>query len=167
MVVRACARQLCAAGACRVALRDGLADVFMWEKFTTKFLVDAGEWRRVGEVPTPWPCFSIAATDEALAHRSDALLAMLEVVRSEARDLRASADCASTIGLMYAQQEEDILEWLRGVRWCAKPVVSHATLQSVMQSLVEADVLAQSELLPPADLVSHLSSDSDPNVDAI
>ena len=34
----------------RRALADGRADVFMWEKFTTKHLVDSGEWRRVGEV---------------------------------------------------------------------------------------------------------------------
>ena len=36
----------------RRALAKGSADVFMWEKFTTKHLVDHGEWRRVGEVRT-------------------------------------------------------------------------------------------------------------------
>ena len=150
-----------------VALRDGLADAFMWEKFTTKFLVDAGEWRRVGEVPTPWPCFSIAASDAALAASSDALLAMLRVVRDEARDLRASAGVADTIGLMYAQEAVDITEWLGGVRWCARPVVSHATLRHVMASLVEAGVLESAELLPPAALVSPLCADGDPGADAI
>ena len=40
----------------RQSLRAGQADVFLWEKYTTKFLVDSGEWRRIGEVPTPWPC---------------------------------------------------------------------------------------------------------------
>ena len=151
----------------RTALRDGLADVFMWEKFTTKFLVDSGEWRRVGEVPTPWPCFSISATNDALENDSAALLAMLDVVHTEARDLRASADCAKTIGLMYAQHEEDIVEWLGGVRWCIRPVVSHATLSHVMDSLVAADVLKRDELLPPSALVSSLCADGDPNADAI
>ena len=151
----------------RIALRDDMAHVFMWEKFTTKFLVDSGEWRRVGEVDTPWPCFSICATNEALETKSELLLAMLNVVRTEARDLRASADCAKTIGLMYAQHEVDIVEWLGGVRWCIRPVVSHATLNHVMESLVAANVLERDELLPPEQLVSHLCADEDPNVDSI
>ena len=129
--------------------------------------MDAGEWRRVGEVPTPWPCFSISATNDALENDSAALLAMLDVVHTEARDLRASADCAKTIGLMYAQHEEDIVEWLGGVRWCIRPVVSHATLSHVMDSLVAADVLKRDELLPPSALVSSLCADGDPNADAI
>ena len=151
----------------RVALRDGLADVFLWEKFTTKFLVDANEWRRIGEVPTPWPCFMIAASDAAIEESRGPLLDMLEVVRTEARDLRASADCASTIGLMYAQEPEDIIEWLGGVRWCAKPVVPHGTLEHVMDSLVEAGVLQRDERLPAGALVSALSIDGDPSADAV
>ena len=139
----------------------------MWEKFTTKFLVDANEWRRVGEVPTPWPCFSIAATDEALEQRGRHILTMLEVVRAEARALRASADCASTIGLMYAQQPEDIVDWLGGVRWCSRPVVSFASLQQVMGSLAETGVLRHDQLLPPSELVSRLCADGDPSADAV
>ena len=151
----------------RKALRDGLADAFMWEKFTTKFLVDAGEWKRVGEVPTPWPCFSIAATDEILDRSGPSVLTMLEVVREEAKTLRASADCAKTIGLMYAQHEEDIIEWLGGVRWCAKPVVSHNQLEQVMAALAEVGVLEADKLMPPSALVSSLTADGDPNSDSV
>ena len=43
----------------RKALKNKEADLFMWEKFTTKPLVDSGEWSRVAEVPTPWPCFAV------------------------------------------------------------------------------------------------------------
>jgi len=41
-------------------LTNGIADYFMWEKFTTKPLVDSGIFRRIGECPSPWPCFVIA-----------------------------------------------------------------------------------------------------------
>jgi len=146
----------------REALRAGKADVFMWEKFTTKFLVDSGEWRRIGEVPTPWPCFSIAASNTALETGGEQLLKMLDVVRTEAADLRASEGCARTIGLMYGQYETDVAEWLGGVRWSSRPVVSHATLEQVMQSLVDAAVLQPSELLPPGALVSELTADGEP-----
>lgn len=151
----------------RIALRDGIADVFMWEKYTTKYLVDALEWRRIGEVPTPWPCFSIAATDAALAQSGGALIDMLDVVRAEAAELRASADRATTIGLMYAQDPADIEEWLASVRWCAKPVVSHAMLDEVMAMLVAAGVLQRDELRPADTLVSALTRDADPNDESV
>lgn len=146
----------------RSALESGFADVFMWEKFTTKHLVDSGEWRRIGVVPTPWPCFSIAAPEHTLAECGEALLTMLQVVRSEARALRASKECAKTIGLMYGQHEVDIVEWLDGMQWSVQPVVSHDMLSRVMHALADASLLERDELLPPAALVSHLTEDAEP-----
>jgi len=35
--------------------------LFLWEKFTTDFLVQLDEFRRIDEVLPPWPCFMIAA----------------------------------------------------------------------------------------------------------
>ena len=60
---------------CRAAFRDGGAAAqrlaFMWEKFTTKPYVDGGEFARIGECVTPWPCFLVAASDAALAFKGD------------------------------------------------------------------------------------------------
>ena len=92
---------------------------------------------------------------------------MLEIVREEAAELRASPAGAETIGLMYAQTPEDIAEWMQGMRWSAKPLVSTSTLAHVMASLVDAGVLKRDQLLDPADLISHLSSDGDPAADAV
>lgn len=146
----------------RRALRDRRAGVFMWEKYTTKHLVDAGEWRRIGEVPTPWPCFSVAATNTALKTSAPELLRMLEVVRAEAAALRRSDTRALTIGVMYGQQEADVEEWLRGVTWSCQPIVSHQTLAQVMGALVDAGVLTRGELLEPSALLSDLSRDGQP-----
>ena len=41
------------------ALKNGKADYFMWEYFTTKPFVDDTTFRRIGNCPTPWPCFVI------------------------------------------------------------------------------------------------------------
>ena len=73
----------------------------MWEKFTTKPLVDSGEWRRVGECVTPWPCFVVAATNTALEKFGPDLLEVLEVVRREAEDLESSPHAAETVGTMH------------------------------------------------------------------
>jgi sulfonate transport system substrate-binding protein len=146
----------------RKALRDGQADVFLWEKYTTKFLVDSGEWRRIGEVPTPWPCFSFCASDLALGAHGQKLATMLDVVRAEAAALRASPECASIIGVMYGQKDDDVREWLESVRWSSQPVVSHSTLRQIMGALVDAGVLSADELRPPAELLSTLTTDGEP-----
>jgi len=144
----------------RRALADRTADVFLWEKFTTKHLVDSGEWRKVGEVPTPWPCFSLAASDKALLEMGDELVAMLEVLEEEARELVRSDNRCETVAIMYGQHEKDVAEWIEGVRWSCRPEVSHATLQQVMESLVSAGVLQASELKPPSELVSSVTVDA-------
>ncbi len=145
----------------RDALREGRALAFLWEKFTTKHLVDSGEWRRIGEVPTPWPCFSVAVSREAIEGSGAELLRMLQLVKAEAEELRGSADVARTIGLMFGQQTADVSEWLQGVEWVCDPAVSHSTLEQVMAALVEAGVLETSQLRPPAQLVSRLTADAD------
>ncbi|KAF8206285.1 hypothetical protein K438DRAFT_2088772 [Mycena galopus ATCC 62051] len=43
------------------SVNDGSTSAFMWEWFTTKPFVDAGEARFIGSVPTPWPSWLIAA----------------------------------------------------------------------------------------------------------
>src|SRR5690606_21948799 len=48
------------------ALKNGNADYFLWEHFTTKPIVDKGVFRRIADLPTPWPCFVIAVTNKIL-----------------------------------------------------------------------------------------------------
>ncbi|KAF9243415.1 periplasmic binding protein-like II [Melanogaster broomeanus] len=43
------------------SVNDGSTSAFMWEWFTTKPFADAGECRFIGDVPTPWPSWLIAA----------------------------------------------------------------------------------------------------------
>ena len=75
------------------ALKQSADLAFMWEKFTTKPLVDSGDLKRIGEVYTPWPCFLLAAAPEALA-TPQPLIAMLDAVQAEADELRARSNAA-------------------------------------------------------------------------
>jgi len=148
----------------RQALAEGQAAAFMWEKFTTKPLVDSGEWRRVGECVTPWPCFVVAATNTALEKFGPDLLEVLEVVRREAEELESSPHAAETVGTMYGLEDTDVREWLGSTRWSCRPAVSHAMLQDVMNALSGVGVLKQEQLLPPASLVAGLAADVDPDL---
>jgi ABC-type nitrate/sulfonate/bicarbonate transport system substrate-binding protein len=49
------------------SFRHGQAEGFLWERFTTQPYVDQGLMRRVGECPTPWPAFALAASERCHA----------------------------------------------------------------------------------------------------
>src|SRR5688572_30158925 len=55
------------------AFAAGHADVFFWEKFMTKPLVDAGKFRRVGEFTAPWPAFVVCAARSVVGEPRAAL----------------------------------------------------------------------------------------------
>jgi sulfonate transport system substrate-binding protein len=150
---------------CRAAFRDGGAAAhrlaFMWEKFTTKPYVDGGEFARIGECVTPWPCFLVAASDAALAAQGDAIVAALRVVREEAARLRKAPDLVAVISKMYGLAEADVAEWLGTVAWESEPAVSHAMLARVMETLADVGVLERADLVPPSALVSALTRNLD------
>ena len=99
----------------RKALKNKEADLFMWEKFTTKFLVDSGEWSRVAEVPTPWPCFAVVCTPEIARQRQGDVSEVLESVYEKAS--RISHDDIDAIAADYHLKSDDVAEWLTGVKW--------------------------------------------------
>lgn len=145
----------------RVALREGSADLFMWEKYTTKPYVDNGEFRLVGECPTPWPCFVLAATSEAIEAGEAHLQAMMQVVAMEAEKLRADPrSLAQTISKMYGLSLPDVEIWLSQTSWSGAATVSYAMLSEVMRALAEVGVLETKTLRSPADLVSSIALDT-------
>eukprot|EP00937_MAST-01D_sp_MAST-1D-sp2_P004460 g4460.t1 len=134
----------------RGALKEGRAEAFMWEKFTTKPLVDAGEFKRVGEVLTPWPCFVVAATDALLASEggAEAVQKMLGVVRAAAAEFEANAGGASVdyVAAHYGLQRADAQEWFAGsnpVKWACTPAFDAAVFANVGRTLASLGVLSE------------------------
>ncbi len=99
------------------ALTKGTADYFMWEKFTTKPLVDNDTFRRIGECPTPWPCFVVAARNEMLEEEATTIEHILEVINLYTREFKSIPSIDRTLANRYEQQLEDVNEWLRITEW--------------------------------------------------
>lgn len=116
------------------------------------------------KVPTPWPCFSIAARSSSASEQPEQLLKMLEIVRAEAAALAADTkNRGEIIGRMNGQTPEDVESWLaEKVQWSCQPVVSFAVLENVMRSLCDAGVLETEQLLSPEQLVADVCQNGDP-----
>ena len=129
------------AGAQR-ALTDGAADVFLWERFTTQPLVDAGVFRRLGECPTPWPCFAVAVHAERWPAQRAALGAVLDVVRRTTAAFMADADASARVAARYGLRPDEAAAWYAQTRWATAPDVGPDEVQPV------ADALARLQLIP-------------------
>ena len=122
------------------ALTNGTADYFMWEHFMTKPLVDNGIFRRVGDCPTPWPCFVIAVREEVLNEHPNTIKQILEIINSTTQEFKEIRDIDKTLATKYHQQIDDIQEWLRLTEWSQKPL-SEKMLNKIQNQLFDLKII--------------------------
>ena len=102
------------------ALTEGDADYFMWEHFTTKPLVDKGIFRRVGDFPTPWSSFVIAASDKTIEKDQKSLELFLSVLNAKTKIFKTLEHIEHALSERYEQNLEDIKKWLSITSWSQK-----------------------------------------------
>ena len=124
------------------ALRESEADYFLWEKYTTKPLVDSGVFRRIGECPTPWPCFVIAATDSFIENETFKLKSILETINPITKEFKNIADIDTILSKRYGQKREDVQAWLAQTEWSQKNIQKE-TLENVQNKLLELKLISQ------------------------
>ncbi|UJH91618.1 substrate-binding domain-containing protein [Antarcticibacterium sp. 1MA-6-2] len=116
------------------ALQEDRAQYFMWERFTTKPLVDNGTFRRVAHCPTPWSCFVVAATENFIKNNELELEKMLGVLNAKSVSLKETENIENIFAARYDQKLEDIREWLNLTTW-SQQQISEEEVQKVQDTL--------------------------------
>ena len=124
------------------ALSNGDADYFLWEKFTTKPFVDEGIFRRIGECPTPWPCFVIAARNELINSDSSSLNTILEIINTITKKFKKIPEIDQIISKRYKQKQTDVQQWLSQTEWSQKNI-DEKTIEIVQNKLMTLDLLSK------------------------
>lgn len=126
----------------RNAFKNNEIQAFLWEKYTTKPYVDLGEFRRIGEIPTPWPCFVIVASPTALDDFPDEIKEIQKQLYSISADLQKDKTLLSDhISTRYKLKTEDIDAWLEQTEWAIDSSMSKAALEQTMQILLDLDLI--------------------------
>ena len=125
------------------ALKNGTADYFMWEHFTTKPLVDEGIFRRIDDCPTPWPCFVIAVRDEILANHLEEVKKVLNIINAETLIFKQKNDIAAILSARYQQKMEDIKEWLKITEWNADKPITSNLISRIQNKMISFNVLEE------------------------
>jgi len=122
------------------ALTQGRADYFMWERFMTKPIVDRGIFRRIGDCPTPWPCFVIAVRNEALQTNGSAIGTVLDIINSKTASFKDILGINEILASRYGQKVEDINAWLTLTEW-SQQKLDKATFDRVQEQLFELNII--------------------------
>jgi len=123
------------------ALTNGDADYFMWEHFTTKPLVDNGTFRRVGDCPTPWPCFVVAVREELLEEHPNEIKTILDIINSYTKDFKAIENIDEILAERYEQQLEDIRKWLSITEWNSNCSIDENLITEIQNKMVHFGVI--------------------------
>lgn len=123
-----------------LALQNGEADYFMWERFMTQPLVDQGTFRRVGECPTPWPSFLLVGTNDFIRDNKALIEHLLEIINSTTSEFKFIPSIDRTLASRYNQKIEDINTWLSLTRWSQKQL-SSVNYNKIQQELIDLQLI--------------------------
>jgi ABC-type nitrate/sulfonate/bicarbonate transport system substrate-binding protein len=124
------------------ALTNGTADYFMWEKFTTKPLVDNGTFRSIGTCPTPWPCFVIAVREDFIESNKEDLKAILRIINNTTIEFKDIPSIDKTIANRYGQLLQDVQEWLRITGW-SQSLIDEKTVTNIQEELHALNIIPE------------------------
>ena len=127
------------------ALTHRKAGYFMWERFTTKPLVDQGIFRHLGNCPTPWPCFMLVGTNAWLNANTGILAHIREILETYTSEFKSIPSIDRTLANRYGQQLDDIREWMACTDWSSAQL-SERTLNTIQDTLMELGLIK--EILP-------------------
>ncbi len=125
----------------REFLKNGKADYFLWEKFTTKPFVDNGEFRIIGECPTPWPSFVVAVREDLLLTHNKEIEAVLKIVNESCKQVKASANSIKEIAESYSLKEEDVAVWFKETQWAYNGDLEPEIIDQVQERLIDLEII--------------------------
>jgi hypothetical protein len=123
-------------------LTEGYADYFLWEKFTTKPLVDNGVFRRIGDCPSPWPCFVIAVREDFIKSNKKELKDILGVINNTTAEFKNIPSIDKTISNRYEQQLSDVQAWLNITEW-SQDLIDEDTIKHVQKELFALNIIPE------------------------
>jgi ABC-type nitrate/sulfonate/bicarbonate transport system substrate-binding protein len=121
-------------------LTNGKGDYFLWEKFTTKPLVDNGVFRRIDNCPSPWPCFVIAVREDFIENHEAELKIILDIINNTTAEFKEIPSIDKTIANRYEQKLDDVQEWLSITEW-SQDLIDVATLNHVQKELFALNII--------------------------
>ena len=123
------------------ALNNNIADIFYWEKYTTKPYLEKGKLKKVDEFISPWPCFMIAATNEIIDSNPEVVSRLLKIIYKANQSFMELENAVELVTEKFGLIEKDAARWYHATEWSVNGWVSNKMLDGVLYSLKEAKIV--------------------------
>ncbi|GAA5031415.1 ABC transporter substrate-binding protein [Marivirga lumbricoides] len=117
-------------------------DVFYWEKYTTKPLVQQNILRKIGEYVTPWPCFVLAASNKITKEKPKQISKVLRIIHKSCAQFMENEAAVDLVSERYNIKKEDASKWYHATEWATDGWVSNKVLKNVVYILAEAGIIS-------------------------
>ena len=98
---------------------------------------------RLGDCPTPWPCFVVAVRNEILENNFKEVKKVLDIINSCTTDFKDTPNIDKTLATRYEQQLEDIQEWLSITEWNDGKPVTKNLITRIQNKMIGFNVIEE------------------------
>lgn len=138
------------------AMNPETPEMFLWEKYTTKPWVNSGEFKRIGEVPSPWPCFVIVASEKAISEFGNQIFELRNMVYQASKELQNNPETPMEIHKAYELGLEDVKAWLSQTTWETEAAISQTELDQAMEKMKALGIIKSKLSLEQFLTLDHL-----------
>lgn len=123
--------------------KDKDSMLFLWNKTMTQQHVDAKVFKRIGVIPTPWPCFVFAIREDVLKTRADEVNEFFDRLKKACDTFKQNKNGESIefIKQSYGLSTADAKEFLDTVFYDSSNNLSNDMLQDVIDTLDDLKLL--------------------------
>jgi len=126
----------------RQGIRDNEIDAFLWETFMTKPYYDSGVLRKLGEIKTPWPAFSFAATKNYIANNKSLVEKLFRTIeKATLIFINGQQEYSKVLSERFGLTPEDAIQWFKTVKFSENSSVSVETISNIMNILINCGTL--------------------------
>ncbi|MEP1033124.1 ABC transporter substrate-binding protein [Ekhidna sp.] len=123
------------------SLNTNQADIFYWEKFTTKPYLEEGKLKKIDEFISPWPCFMIAATNRLIDSNPLLISETLKIIHKANQSFMDLNNAPALVSERFNLNIKDAERWYHSTEWVVNGWVSNKMLEGVLYSLKEANIV--------------------------
>jgi len=122
--------------------------------------VDAGVLKRIGVIPTPWPCFVFVVREDNISKRAKEVKKIIETINQSCTEFTKGGEHSNSLKYIqdsYKLSQADAEEFMNTVTYDCTTNISTTMLQEVISTLYDLNLMppeGQSGKISPKDVIS-------------
>jgi ABC-type nitrate/sulfonate/bicarbonate transport system substrate-binding protein len=127
---------------CLHAIKNHEADVFLWEKYTTKPFIQDYELKHIGDIPTPWPAFSIVCNKEFYSKNTSQVKTIINTIFKLNSNINSNKKKYAPLIANQSQLPVDwIMEWIAETTWAEKNILNDRIEKNIKNIFTNAGLI--------------------------